>query len=166
MFQWSKKVVKSVTFNPGVADESLLDLVERYLEEDPDKTFSDLCKEALWQALCVPDSVKPAARPGESAPVGSMEQQIAELRRQMADLEKRFFAKESNRLEMMERHMMQLSQQVTQLAISLNQDVTIQTPIESKGVTEAVKPASSTPKIPPQEDDPVISRISQFVEDF
>ena len=166
MFQWSKKVVKSVTFNPGVADESLLDLLERYLEEEPDKTFSDLCKEALWQALCVPDSVKPASKPEEGGPVGSMEQQVADLRRQMADLQERFFAKESNRLEMMERHLMQLSQQVAQLAISLNQDVTIQTPIESKGATEAVKPAYPTPKAPPQEDDPVISRISQFVEDF
>lgn len=168
MFQWSKKVVKSVTFNPGVADESLLDLVERYLEEDPDKTFSDLCKEALWQALCVPDSVKPAskAKAGEVAPVGSIEQQVAELRHQMADLEERFFAKESNRLEMMERHMMQLSQQMAQLAISVTQGGTIQTPTESKAVTEAVKPASSTPKAPPPEDDPVISRISQFVEDF
>ena len=95
-----------------------------------------------------------------------MEQQVAELRRQMADLEERFFAKESNRLEMMERHLMQLSQQVTQLAISASQGGTIQTPIESKAVTEAVKPVSSTPKTPPQEDDPVISRISQFVEDF
>lgn len=166
MFQWSKKVVKSVTFNPGVADESLLDLVERYLEEDPEKTFSDLCKEALWQALCVPDSVKPVSKLGESAPVGSIEQQVAELRRQMADLEERFFAKESNRLEIMERHMTQLSQQMAQLAISVTQGGSIPNPTELKTVTEAVKPVSSTPKTPPQEDDPVISRISQFVEDF
>ncbi len=60
MFQWSKKVVKSVTFNPGVADESLLAVVESHLEQQPDKTFSDLCKEALWQSLCVPESVKPS----------------------------------------------------------------------------------------------------------
>lgn len=166
MFQWSKKVVKSVTFNPGVADESLLDLVERYLEEDPEKTFSDLCKEALWQALCVPDSVKPASKSGEFTSAGSIEQQVAELRRQMADLEERFFAKESNRLEMMERHMMQLSQQMAQLAVSVTQGGTIQTPTESKAAMEAIKPAPPTPKPPPQEDDPVISRISQFVEDF
>lgn len=166
MFQWSKKVVKSVTFNPGVADESLLDLVERYLEEDPEKTFSDLCKEALWQALCVPDSVKPTSKAGEFAPAGSIEQQVAELRRQMADLEERFFAKESNRLEMMERHMMQLSQQMAQLAVSVTQGGTIQTPTEPRAVAEPFTPASSTPKPPPQEDDPVISRISQFVEDF
>ncbi|MEH1946310.1 MAG: plasmid segregation centromere-binding protein ParR, partial [Nostoc sp.] len=31
MFQWSKKVVKSVTFNPELADESLLAQVESYL---------------------------------------------------------------------------------------------------------------------------------------
>ena len=166
MFQWSKKVVKSVTFNPGVADESLLDLIERYLEEDPEKTFSDLCKEALWQALCVPDSVKPGSKVTENAPVGSIEQQVAELRRQMADLEERFFAKESNRLDMMERHMMQLSQQIAQLAVSVHQSGTIPNPNESNVAVEVAKPAPPTPKIPPQEDDPVISRISQFVEDF
>ena len=91
MFQWSKKVVKSVTFNPGVADESLLALVESHLEKQPDKTFSDLCKEALWQSLCVPESVKPASK--MTACHESVEQKIDELQRQVADLEERFFAK-------------------------------------------------------------------------
>ena len=105
MFQWSKKVVKSVTFNPGVADESLLDVVERHLEKEPDKTFSDLCKEALWQALCVPESVRPAPQPSAPAPTqppASVEEHVAGLERKLADLEERFFDRESNRLVMME----------------------------------------------------------------
>jgi len=93
MFQWSKKVVRSVTFNPGVADESLLALVDSHLEKDPEKTFSDLCKEALWQSLCVPESVRPTTSTPEKAtePAAFEEQQIAELQRQVADLEERFF---------------------------------------------------------------------------
>ena len=62
MFQWPKKVVKSVTFNPSVADESLLAVVEDCLERLPDKTFSDICKQALWQSLCIPETVKPSPK--------------------------------------------------------------------------------------------------------
>jgi hypothetical protein len=131
MFQWSKKEVKSVTFNPGVADESLLALVESHLEKNPNQSFSDLCKDALWQALCVPESVRPATKttPPASLPTsnsgnGIGEPQVTDLHRQVANLEERFLLRESNRLDGMERQMMQLSQQVAQLAIMVSQGVT------------------------------------------
>ncbi|NRB07356.1 MAG: plasmid segregation centromere-binding protein ParR [Richelia sp.] len=167
MFQWSKKVVKSVTFEPGVADESLLALVESYLEKQPDKTFSDLCKEALWQSLCVLESVKP----NQIAAVKSgSEQKIAELESQLANLEERFFAKESHRLEAMERQMMQLSQQVAQLAIAANQQTAIQSVNYTAPALDVVH-SNSTPNHvnappPPADVDPLISRLSQFLEDF
>jgi hypothetical protein len=160
MFQWSKKVVKSVTFNPGVADESLLAVVESHLEQQPDKTFSDLCKEALWQSLCVPESVRPGPK---TSATESVEQKIDELQRQVADLEERFFAKESNRLEAMERHILQLTQQMAHLAIMVTERPINQPPTSSAAVevinnTYAAKP--------PEEVDPVISRLSQFLDDF
>lgn len=168
MFQWSKKVVKSVTFNPGVADESLLALIESQLEKDPNKTFSDLCKEALWQALCVPESVRPSPPPTPQPPTQGVELQISELQRQLADLEERFFAKESNRLEMMERHLTQLSQQVAQLAIMVHQTPAIQSPTPSTAVSEVVNHTVTTTytATPPQDVDPVISRLSQYLDDF
>ncbi|MEI1373719.1 plasmid segregation centromere-binding protein ParR [Nostoc sp. UHCC 0926] len=159
MFQWSKKVVKSVTFNPELADESLLAQVESYLEKQPDKTFSDLCKEALWQSLCVPGSVQPAPQTAATTPI---EQQIGELQRQVAGLEERFFAKGSNRLEAMEHHLLQLSQQVAQLALIVNDRSFIQSPTQ----LEVVNNTSHTVATPPQEVDPVISRLSQFLDDF
>ena len=159
MFQWSKKVVKSVTFEPGVADESLLELIESHLEKESEKAFSDLCKEALWQFLCVPESVRPSPK---TAATPSVDQQIAELRSQLADLEERFFAQEPNRLEVMEHHLMQLSQQVAQLAIMVHQTPTIQSPTPSKPALGLVNPTPT----PVQEVDPVISRISQFLDDF
>ncbi|WP_017653646.1 hypothetical protein [Fortiea contorta] len=161
MFQWSKKVVKPVTFNPGVADESLLALVESYLEKQPDKTFSDLCKEALWQSLCVPESVKPGPK---TVATGSVEQQIDVLQRQIADLEERFFAKESHRLEAMERHMLQLSQQVAQLAIMLNDRSFV--PPSNTSTSVEVLNTTYVPPAHPQEVDPVISRLSQYLDDF
>lgn len=178
MFQWSKKVVKSVTFNPGVADESLLALVESQLEKDPDKSFSDICKDALWQALCVPESVRPSPKPGAiptptpaptPAPLtGAVDQQVAQLQRQIADLEERFFARESNRLEIMESQLMQLSQQVAQLALMMTQGVMVQVaPTHTVSATEGVNKTNPVAVAAlPQEVDPVISRLSQLVDDF
>ncbi|MBD2502444.1 plasmid segregation centromere-binding protein ParR [Anabaena azotica] len=165
MFQWSKKVVKSVTFNPEVADESLLAVVENLLEKQPEKTFSDLCKEALWQYLCVPESVKSGST---TAATESVEPKIAELRRQIADLEERFFAKESNRLEALERQILQLTQQLAHLAIMVNERPTVvyAAPPPAPAV-EVVNPTTTTNAVtPPEEVDPLISRLSQFLDDF
>jgi hypothetical protein len=162
MFQWSKKVVKSVTFNPEIADESLLAQVESYLEAQPEKTFSDLCKQALWQALCVPESV----RPSPNTVTSPTEHQISELQRQIADLEERFFAKESNRLQTMESQILQLTQQVAQLAIMVSQGSSNQDSTSPLPTVEVVNNTVSTPDPAPQEVDPVISRLSQFLDDF
>ncbi|MCC5637316.1 plasmid segregation centromere-binding protein ParR [Nostoc sp. CHAB 5844] len=172
MFQWSKKVVKSVTFNPEVADESLLSLVESHLEPQPEKTFSDLCKEALWQFLCVPESVKPGSK---TIAAESVEQKIDELQRQVADLEERFFAKESNRLEAMERHIVQLTQQMAHLAILVterppiihHQPPTSPAPAPVVSTVPAMERVNTTyAATPPEDVDPVISRLSQFLDDF
>lgn len=162
MFQWSKKVVKSVTFNPEIADESLLAQVESYLEAQPEKTFSDLCKEALWQALCVPESV----RPSPNTAALPMEQQIGELQRQLAGLEERFFAKESHRLQTMENQIGQLSQQVAQLAIIVSQGASTGYHTSSVPTVEVVNNSEPIPDSTPQEVDPVISRLSQYLDDF
>ena len=153
MFQWSKKVVKSVTFNPEIADESLLAQVENSLETQPDKTFSDLCKEALWKFLCVPEPVQLAS---QSANITTVEQKIAEMQNQMTGFEERFFARESHRLEAIESQMLQLTQQVAKLAIILNQQPPTYIPPDSVSVAQAI----------PQEVDPVINRIGQFLDDF
>jgi hypothetical protein len=167
MFQWSKKVVKSVTFNPEIADESLLAQVESYLEAQPEKTFSDLCKEALWQALCVPESVRPAPNTATLP----MEQQIGELQRQLAGLEERFFAKESNRLEGLERQILQLTQQLAHLAIMVTERPVVYSSPPPAPAVEVVNPTATTPTPnyavhPPEEVDPLISRLSQYLDDF
>ncbi|UKO97340.1 plasmid segregation centromere-binding protein ParR [Nostoc sp. UHCC 0870] len=166
MFQWSKKVVKSVTFNPEVADESLLAVVENYLEKQPEKTFSDLCKEALWQTLCVPESVKPGLKTAE---IASVEQKIDDLQRQVAGLEERFFAKESHRLEALESQIMQLTQQMAHLAIMVTERPVIYSsppPAPTPAPAADVVNTTTYPVEPPEEVDPVISRLSQFLDDF
>ena len=160
MFPWSKKIRKSVKFNRELADLSLLEVVESELEKQPHKTFSDICKEALWQYLCVSESVRP------SSTTAQFEQEVAELQRQFADLEQRFFAKESNRLDAMERQLNQLTQQLAQLALMVNQSPNLAPPpqlesaVQLESAAEAVAPTSS------QEVDPLLSRLSSLLDDF
>lgn len=156
MFQWSKKVVKSVTFNPEIADESLLAQVENYLQTQPEKTFSDLCKEALWKVL-LPESVQPASK---TANITTIEQKISEMQLQIASFEERFFAQESRRLESIESQMLQLTQQVAKLTTMLGQQPPTYIPSQPQPQPEL------QPEPEPQEVDPVISRIGQFLDDF
>lgn len=156
MFQWSKKVVKSVTFNPEIADESLLAQVENYLQTQPEKTFSDLCKEALWKVL-LPESVQPASK---TANITTIEQKISEMQLQIASFEERFFAQESRRLESIESQMLQLTQQVAKLTTMLGQQPPTYIPSQPEPQPEL------QPEPEPQEVDPVISRIGQFLDDF
>lgn len=155
MFQWSKKVVKSVTFNPEIADESLLAQVENYLETQREKTFSDLCKEALWKVF-LPESVKPASK---TANITTIEQKIGDMQVQIANFEERFFAQESRRLEAIESQMLQLTQQVAKLTTMLGQQPPTYIPSQPES-----QPENNEPE--PQEVDPVISRMSQFLDDF
>jgi hypothetical protein len=106
MFPWSKKNSKSVTFNSEVADETLLAVVETELLKQPHKTFSDLCKEALWQFLCVPESVRPTPKITQGEQGVTDRQVVAELQRQLADFEQRFLTRESSRWEAIERQML------------------------------------------------------------
>lgn len=162
MFPWSKKTVKSVKFNQEVADQSLLAVVEAELMRQPYKTFSDLCKEALWQFLCVPEAVRPSPKTPQR------EQPSPDVQRQLADFEQRFFAKESSRLEALERQLNQLSQQVAQLASAIERQplsdrLPQPTPLpQQEKAVEVTTVASSIP----QDVDPMLSRLSQFLDDF
>jgi hypothetical protein len=169
MLPWSKKIAKSVTFNPEVADETLLAVVEAELAKNPHKTFGDLCKEALWQFLCVPESVRPTGKrppePGESF--------TTELKRQLTDFEQRFFIRESRRLEAMEYQLNQLTQQMAQLSLIVNQQriseppASISQPTETKASIPSAIPQQQPTPSPPQEiDDPLLNRLSQVLDDF
>lgn len=156
MFPWSKKTSKSVTFNSEVADETLLAVVETELLRQPHKTFSDLCKEALWQFLCVPESVRPKPKiaPGEHL--------AADLQGELAEFEQRFSARESSRLEAIERQLNYLSQQMSQLSVIVKQQ-----PTSAASSQFTPEPSAATPKTPaPDIDDPLLSRLSAFIDDF
>ncbi|NEP00154.1 MAG: plasmid segregation centromere-binding protein ParR [Symploca sp. SIO2E9] len=159
MFFWfnRNKTNKSVTFDQEVADQCLLEVVETELSKQQHRNFSALCKEALWQFLCVPESLKPNPRKE------AMEQQATEVQRQLAEFERRLFNKESSRLEAIERQMHLLTQQISQLSAIVNQ----QQYLEPHQQPPQLEPEAQTltPNATPDAD-PLLNRLSPLLEDF
>lgn len=153
---WSNKTSKNVEFTNEAADETLLAAVENELNKQPQRTFSEICKEALWQFLYVPESVRP-----DSNKLNQLELQITQLQGQLASLEQRLAAKEASRLDKLESHLQQLSLQVGQLATALeNGSLTYSAP--------KVEPPEPEPEPvpPPEEVDPLLSRLGSLLDDF
>lgn len=166
---------KSVQFNREVADQTLLDVVQGELLKHPHKTFSDLCKEALWQYLYVPKSVQPQHSSGKT------EERIIQLQNQLADFEQHFLANQSNHLEAIESKLNQLSysgessrlgrleQQLNYITMQLEElsmlvkQQPIQTSISSQLPLEIEAELAPSP---PADLDPALSRISSLLEDF
>lgn len=177
LFQFNRRhwLNKSVQFNREVADQTLLDMIQGELLKHPKKTFSDLCKEALWQYLCVPKSVQPQYSSGKT------EEQIIQLQTQLADFEQRLSVNQfnhweviesklnqlsnlgtSSQLERLEQQLNYMSMQLEEMSMSAHQQP-LNTPIYSQP-----QPYIEA-ELPPQEVeelDPALSRLSSLLEDF
>ncbi|HIK31718.1 MAG TPA: plasmid segregation centromere-binding protein ParR [Oscillatoriales cyanobacterium M59_W2019_021] len=172
MFQWSNKTHKSVTFNRGVADQSLLDLVEAALEKHPHKTFSHLCKEALWQFLGIPEAFQPRPERGSA----DDDRESAELKRLLENFQQDFWERESSRDEAIESSLDRLSEQLTYLQHQLTHlEGIVERNPESQGLSasavnspnpQSPPPIEPKPQPEPVERDPVIDRLSQFLDEF
>ncbi len=157
---WSSRRTKNVEFTDETADEALLEAIENELVKRPNKTFSDLCKEALWQLLYVPESVRP-----DSNKLSQLESKIIQLQGQLASLEQRMAAREASRLDRLESYLQQLSLQVGQLATAIGSGSCSGsfTTSASEVVPLEEKPE---PLSPPQEVDPLLSRLGALLDDF
>lgn len=154
---WFNKTKKQVGFTDEVADQTLLAVVKKELQNQPHKSFGDLCKEALWQYLYVPESVRPKRTSNDA------QDKIAELQQQLAFLEERVAAREGSRLDELERQMQQLSFQVGQLAIALSQGGgNYQPPPQALPEPEP----EPEPVAPPPPMDPLLQRLSSVLDDF
>lgn len=173
MFQWSNKTHKSVTFNRGVADQSLLDLVEAALEKHPHKTFSHLCKEALWQFLGIPEAFQPRPDRGSA----DSDRESAELKRLLENFQQEFWGREGSRDEAIESSLDRLSEQLSYLQHQLTHlEVIVERSPEQQSAPEPSAnyasnpqpeaPPEPPPQLEPAERDPVIDRLSQFLDEF
>ena len=150
MFFWSNQEKKSVLFDEEVADKDLLEVIEKELESQPDRTFSDLCKEALRQYFSAPQSL-PSNFTRERE-----EQSIAELQLQFAEFEQRFLTRETSQLDAIERQIRQLTDQLQQLGMSVEQPL----------VSETMEQTETEDYVSTEEDDPVLSHINSLIDDF
>ncbi|MEG4988386.1 hypothetical protein QUB08_21780 [Microcoleus sp. BR0-C5] len=172
MALWAKnKANFSVAFTEDAADQTLLAAIEKELAFTKYQTFSNLCKQALWQFLSVSESAS------STQSFQRLEQRIAELVAKFAEFEHNVSAEELSRLEGLEHHLSQLSAQLDQLQGSVNSKfaqvsfaqvskVVEPGPIESESVADDnVVPDAEV--APPRNSDPLLERLSSLLpQDF
>jgi len=172
MALWAKnKANFSVAFTEDAADQTLLAAIEKELAFTKYQTFSNLCKQALWQFLSVSESAS------STQSFQRLEQRIAELVTKFAEFENNVSAEELSRLEGLEHQLSQLSAQLDQLQGSVNSKfaqvsfaqvskVVEPGPIESESVAEdnLVSDAEVAPR---RDSDPLLERLSSLLpQDF
>ncbi|MEG4531296.1 hypothetical protein [Microcoleus sp. D2_18a_D3] len=172
MALWAKnKANFSVAFTEDAADQTLLAAIEKELAFTKYQTFSNLCKQALWQFLSVSESAS------STQSFQRLEQRIAELVAKFAEFEHNVSAEELSRLEGLEHQLSQLSAQLDQLQGSVNSKfaqvsfaqvskVVEPGPIESESVADDnVVPDAEV--APPRNSDPLLERLSSLLpQDF
>jgi hypothetical protein len=160
-----------VAFTEDAADQTLLAAIEKELAFTKYQTFSNLCKQALWQFLSVSESAS------STQSFQRLEQRIAELVVKFAEFEHNVSAEELSRLEGLEHHLSQLSAQLDQLQGSVNSKfaqvsfaqvskVVEPGPIESESVADdnLVSDAEVAPR---RDSDPLLERLSSLLpQDF
>ncbi|MEG3910332.1 hypothetical protein QT979_20920 [Microcoleus sp. w2-18bC1] len=172
MALWAKnKANFSVAFTEDAADQTLLAAIEKELAFTKYQTFSNLCKQALWQFLSVSESAS------STQSFQRLEQRIAELAEKFAEFEHNVSAEELSRLEGLEHHLSQLGAQLDQLQGSVNSKfaqvsfapvskVVEPGPIESESVADD-NVVSDAEVAPPRNSDPLLERLSSLLpQDF
>lgn len=176
MALWAKnKANFSVAFTEDAADQTLLAAIEKDLAVTRYQTFSNLCKQALWQFLSVSESESESA--GSTPSFQRLEQRIAELAVKFAEFEHNVSAEELSRLEGLEHHLNQLSAQLSQLQGSVDakfaqvsfakvSKVVEPDAVESESVADqnVVYDAEVAPR---RQSDPLLDRLSSLLpQDF
>ncbi len=172
MALWAKnKANFSVAFTEDAADQTLLAAIEKELAFTKYQTFSNLCKQALWQFLSVSES----ASSTDSSQ--RLEQRIAELAVKLAEFERNVSAEELSRLEGLEHHLSQLGAQLDRLQGSVDSNfaqvsfaqvskVVEPDSIESESVVDD-RVVSDAEVAPYRESDPLLERLSSLLpQDF
>jgi hypothetical protein len=171
MALWAKnKANFSVAFTEDAADQTLLAAIEKELALTKYQTFSNLCKQALWQFLSVSVSESADSTPS----FVRLEQRIAELAAKFAEFEHNVSAEELSRLEGLEHHLNQLSAQLSKLQGSVDGKVSFAqvSKVVEPNVVESNSVAdddvvSDAEVAPHRESDPLLDRLSSLLpQDF
>ncbi|MGL5510817.1 MAG: hypothetical protein ACRDB1_14440 [Microcoleaceae cyanobacterium] len=119
---WAKnKPNLSVVFTEESADQKLLEAIDKELTANKYQTFSNLCKQAIWQFLYE----SPTGNTGNTAnsigvSTSGIEKSISELAQKFNLLEQQLAGKESAQLQEMVMQLERLSQQLTKMQANLD----------------------------------------------
>lgn len=119
---WAKnKPNLSVVFTEESADQKLLEAIDQELTANKYQTFSNLCKQAIWQFLYeTPTENTTNTANNISLSTSGMEKSISELAQKFNLLEQQLAGKESAQLQEMVMQLERLSQQLTQMQANLD----------------------------------------------
>ncbi|MGC9524608.1 MAG: hypothetical protein ACP5D7_03625 [Limnospira sp.] len=192
----NKKLTQSVTFTEDAADQTLLEAIEQELSLTKYQTFSNLCKQALWQFLSVSGSAPTAPASGGAAPETSghdrpflpppnlqrVEEGLSKLQTQLAELDRRVQAPaQGTSTEQLEKQLLQLAQQLAQFQTAITQKLDAATdaiareshtspqpaPTQQNGEPSPANRPTPPPEPPAEEEtDPLLKRLSSLVDDF
>ena len=186
MFRANKKLTQSVTFTTeDAADQALWDAVEKELSLTKYQTFSNLCKQALWQFLFAAESPASAPSPTPTATSSSLPpadgevrrwaERVGELQKQLSHLEEKMLTEEKTRFDSLQRQLTQMTQQLAQLQVAITLQANSSAP--QPGLTPPPPPTPAAPTeptaqeaepeaTPEQQADPVLQRLSSLIDDF
>jgi TolA-binding protein len=178
MALWAKnKANFSVAFTEDAVDQTLLTAIEKELALTKYQTFSNLCKQALWQFLSVSVSESASESVVSSPNFQRLEQRIAELAVKFGEFEHNVSTEELSRLKGLEDHLNQLGAQLSQLQGSVNSQFA---QVSFAQVSKVVEPdavesesvgyqnvVSDVEVAPHRESDPLLDRLSSLLpQDF
>ena len=185
---WEKNHKKEVFFTEEAADKQLLAAIEKELNTQKYQTFSNLCKQALWQFLYLSSSTELAQ---SASNLQRLEQRIYELVKQFTASEQNEY-NQINQLNEMKKYLSQMNEQLTQMQLyfdtkfmaaleafktelpkteaAINQvEIPIVNPNEESELT-TTKPKQVeedlSVKQPITESDPLLKHLTSLIEDF
>ncbi|NES67490.1 MAG: hypothetical protein F6K24_20740 [Okeania sp. SIO2D1] len=191
---WEKNQKKEIFFTEEAADRQLLAAIEKELNSHKYRTFSNLCKQALWQFLDVSSSS--TELPQSASNLQRLENRIYErLTKHFSELETKLVSEElktstsnntvqSNEHEL-RKQLNQLNQQLSQIQLNLDAKLievmeTFKTELSQIEIpiTKSAQEESEelTPTKPTEEDlsvkesttdaDPLLQRLGSLLEEF
>ncbi len=158
----NKKLVQSVTFTEDTADIALWEAIDKELSAAKYQTFSNLCKQALWQFLFVNE---PTTAASQNSP--QLQQQLIQLQEQMGELEKNVLTQEQNQFYRVEARLNRMAQQLAQLQATLNQQPSAApSPPAPEQPATPIQPPQPEEQSPSQPEDPLLTRLGSLLDEF
>lgn len=135
---WAKnKPNLSVVFTEESADQKLLEAIDKELTANKYQTFSNLCKQAIWQFLFESPATNTV---DNSLSTSAIEKSISDLAQKFNLLEQQLAGKESAQIQEMGRQLVRLGQQLTQMQTDLDKKF-----IETVEILKTPPPPAASP---------------------